>query len=69
MHERINVFAEEAKIGHECKRAAETFAMLQRGIGTDIHHELFREFGLGEIFTFAGFDKAGGHIVPQITFA
>ena len=65
----IDIFAKEAKVDDEGKRAAETFAVFQGSVGTSVHHELLGELGLGEFFAFASLGKAVGQIGAESAFA
>ena len=65
----IDIFAKEAKVDDEGKRAAETLAMFQRSVGTGVHHELLGELRLGEFFALASFGKAVGQIGTEGAFA
>ena len=65
----INIFAKEAKVNDEGKRAAETLAVFQGGVGTGVHHELLGELCLGELFILAGLGKAVGQIGAEGAFA
>ena len=65
----IDIFAKEAKVDDEGKRATETLAVFQGSIGTSVHHEPLGELGLGEFFALASFCKAAGQIGAEGAFA
>ena len=58
----IDIFAEKDEVNDESKRAAEALAMLKVSVRTGIHHEFFRESGLGEMGLFPGVSQAMGHV-------
>lgn len=68
IYKSIDIFAKEAKVDDEGKRAAETLAVFQGSIGTGVHHELLGELGLGEFFALASLSKAVGQIGAEGAF-
>lgn len=68
LDERIDIFAEEAQIDDEGKRAAKTVSVLKIGVRTSIHHEMFGKLGLSEMGFFARLCKTLGKVVAEGTF-
>ena len=62
MNESIDVFAEEDEVDDEGKSAAETFAVFKVCVRAGIHHEFFRESGLGKMGLFLCVGQAAGHV-------
>ena len=69
LNESIDVFAEEDEVDDEGKRTAEAFAVLKVCVRTGIHHELFRESGLGKMGLFPCVGQATGHVRTEGTLA
>lgn len=61
----IDILTAEAEVQDESERAAETLSVLQVGVGTGVHYEKFREFGLRESSLLSSLGKALGKVVWQ----